>query len=172
MSLVSSQVPYDDRIFYFSNSHLAPGQSSACSSSFPVVPGNLLDRNNDLRTPAQTKGKAYICPYQNGGKSFQNLPISKAIFTNILGRSPMSAASVGSPSARRHTSLSTRGITQARGPTRVMNVGNPSPGSLPSMTIRGHTQERSSISVMSVGRPFVWAIIFILQHRIHPGEKP
>jgi hypothetical protein len=71
MSLVSSQVPYDDRIFYFSNSHLALGQPSACSSS--MVPENLPDRKKDLRISAQNKGKAYICPHQNWKVFLKNL---------------------------------------------------------------------------------------------------
>ena len=68
MSLDSSQVPYDDRIFNFSNSHLDPGQPSACSSSFPVLPGNRPERKKDLRNQTKKKGKTHICSVC--GKSF------------------------------------------------------------------------------------------------------
>lgn len=83
--LFSSQMSSDDRVLYFPNFHLAPEQPSAGSARFPVVPGNLPDRN-DLGTRTQIKGKACICTYENCGKSFSKS--SHAIFFTTLGRSP------------------------------------------------------------------------------------
>lgn len=63
MSLVSSQMPHEDTVLDFSISHMVQGQTSACSSDFPVVPGNLPPRKNGLKTPTQNTGKAYVCKY-------------------------------------------------------------------------------------------------------------
>nr|XP_034374828.1 LOW QUALITY PROTEIN: Kruppel-like factor 18 [Arvicanthis niloticus] len=94
MSLVSSQMPSDDRVLYFPNFHLAPEQPSAVSARFPVVPGNLPDRN-DLRTQTQNKGKAYICTYENCGKSFSKSSHLKSHISHHTGEKPYKCMSPG-----------------------------------------------------------------------------
>ena len=65
----------------------------------------------------------------------------------------MNVTSVGRPSARAHTSISTRGSTLERSPMNVWNAE----GSLPIVqalfSIKESTQGRTPMNVASVGKP-------------------
>ena len=87
------------------------------------------------------------------GRPSARLPTLLSTSKFTLGRSPMSVSSVGRPLAMTPTLLSTSEFTLGRSPTSVMFVGRLSVTVDPLPNIRESTQERDPMNVKNARKP-------------------
>nr|XP_042128533.1 Kruppel-like factor 18 [Peromyscus maniculatus bairdii] len=92
MSLLCSQMPDEDGFHCIPNFHSAQGQPLEGFSSSPLVPRNLPEVKEDLRTPGpqskRSSQKMYVCSHINCGQAYSKSSHLRAHVRKHTGEKP------------------------------------------------------------------------------------